>query len=88
MSKHDCPYEGYTRGAEEDHKCGNWGFLCDMCKEDRADIRAVLSGLCCSPHSKIHNPNGRLDVAARATYIIANLKAVRRRQGGASQSEV
>lgn len=53
--KHKCPYNGRKteRSREEDSlppyhagtidvivKCGTHGWLCDMCKEDRADQRA------------------------------------------------
>jgi hypothetical protein len=34
---HDCPYEGVSENRAL--LCGKRGFLCDRCKEDRADER-------------------------------------------------
>lgn len=51
MSNHTCPYGGmksepYPRGTRtadlHNHRivvCGQRGWLCDMCREDQADIR-------------------------------------------------
>ncbi len=48
--EHTCPYNGETWQAGDWYPCGEHGWLCDRCKEDRADKRyatlawAVLRG--------------------------------------------
>ena len=41
-NKHECSYGGSELQYQP---CGYRGSLCDMCKEDRADVRAALQGL-------------------------------------------
>jgi len=36
--EHKCPYGGWHRDTGEN--CGGHGWLCDRCREDRADYRA------------------------------------------------
>jgi hypothetical protein len=42
-SRHVCPHGGVHgfSGAS----CGDHGLFCDMCKSDRADVRAAMQGL-------------------------------------------
>jgi hypothetical protein len=45
MTEHKCPYNGLAHDDDWTWLCGTHGFLCDRCKEDRADARsAALTG--------------------------------------------
>lgn len=62
MKQHTCPYEGWhvvrTTDAGRSNRsvlqCGDWGWLCDRCQQDRANrraraiVRAILQT--CSHH--------------------------------------
>lgn len=44
MSEHKCPYDGVIAAVTGTWmtECGKNGWLCDRCKEDRADYRASV----------------------------------------------
>jgi hypothetical protein len=72
--QHQCPYEGCmwtspTATWADEPKCGDYGWLCDRCKEDRADrrTRALVYGLALVRSGR---GDGNLPGCAEAEFIL------------------
>jgi hypothetical protein len=68
MTEHRCPYDGRqlvhdirggTAGVYAD-TCGDNGWLCDRCKQDRADNRAlaIARAICTNDMSRVMDDLG------------------------------
>lgn len=86
--KHACPHDGYAdNNGYTATRCGFEGRLCDMCREDRADDRAVeasiIQGLLANrPHGA--SPHDILKIVREAQSAAAADRAVqweRRKRG-------
>lgn len=55
--QYECPHNGRNYDMKSRGKsytpveCGEDGWLCEMCKADRADVRAVIQGVVSNPNS-------------------------------------
>lgn len=74
MTDHECPYDGVKPDDGLLYECGHRGALCDRCREDLADARAltlirgmVASGLLANPETaKLPSPHIKRGIPQRA----------------------